>query len=308
MRRNRNLLLLLSTCLTVVFIVLSTRPSAELLVPSRITEGRSTFKEQEESRAGDGSLARSQAQRYVTPSLAELGGLPYRYKHVLMLTRIPGTGAELMVLILQRLQGYNAFKHVRLPPDDHGLLSTLQQELLVEEITSIVRQEAIPLTFDGTVRFLNFSKFGRQGPTFISLVRDPLDPRMWGRYEKAEEGLLNRGAVSHFCGQEPRCMERNNTWALEQAKSNVIRWYPVVGILDYLEESLIAFAAEFPYFFKGATRIYEQFRPKEKHLPASSLTLKLQIKDASLRRALVQEVEFYQWLKSRLLDKVFNSG
>jgi len=52
----------------------------------------------------------------------------------------------------------------------------------VEEITSIIRQEAIPLTFDGDVRFLNFSEFGRQGPTFISLVRDPLDPRIWQRY------------------------------------------------------------------------------------------------------------------------------
>lgn len=56
------------------------------------------------------------------------------------------------------------------------------QELLVEEITSIIRQEAIPLSFDGDVRFLNFSKFGRQGPTFISLVRDPLDSRIWQRY------------------------------------------------------------------------------------------------------------------------------
>jgi len=138
--------------------------------------------------------------------------------------------------------------------------------------------------------------------------------------------------------------ERNNTWALERAKANVVRWYPVVGILDYMEESLIAFAAEFPYFFKGATRIYEQFRahfflsfrlihqpnlrhvhynlasrrcnvcfscigPKDKHpRPASSLTLKLRIEDASSRRALVQEVEFYEWLKSRLLDQIFNSG
>lgn len=72
----------------------------------------------------------AQTRRYVTPSLAELSGrghLPYMYKHVLMLTRIPGAGAELMVLILQRLQGYNAFKHIRLPSGDQGLLSTLQQ-------------------------------------------------------------------------------------------------------------------------------------------------------------------------------------
>jgi len=54
--------------------------------------------------------------------------------------------------------------------------------------------------------------------------------------------------------------ERNNTWALERAKANVIRWYPVVGILDYMEESLNALAIEFPYFFNGAINIYNQFR------------------------------------------------
>lgn len=37
------------------------------------------------------------------------------------------------------------------------------------------------------------------------------------------------------------------------------------------------------------------------------VTLKLRIKDASLRRVLAQEVEFYQWLKSRLLNKTFNN-
>ena len=55
------------------------------------------------------------------------------------------------------------------------------QELLVEEITSIIRQEAIPLSFDGDVRFLNFSAFGRQAPTYISLIRDPLDPKTLDR-------------------------------------------------------------------------------------------------------------------------------
>lgn len=72
--------------------------------------------------------------RYVTPSLAELGArgnLHKTNKHVLMLTRVPNAGSELLVLILQRLQGYNAFKHIRLPPGDHGLLSTLQEVYLL---------------------------------------------------------------------------------------------------------------------------------------------------------------------------------
>ena len=54
--------------------------------------------------------------------------------------------------------------------------------------------------------------------------------------------------------------EQNKTWAMERAKTNVIRWYPVVGILDYMEESLNALADEFPYFFKDAIRVYNHFR------------------------------------------------
>jgi len=54
--------------------------------------------------------------------------------------------------------------------------------------------------------------------------------------------------------------EQNKTWAMERAKTNVIRWYPVVGILDYMEESLNALADEFPYFFKDAIRVYDHFR------------------------------------------------
>ncbi|XP_012521824.1 uronyl 2-sulfotransferase [Monomorium pharaonis] len=308
MRRNRGLLLSLSTCLTIVLIVLNTRSSTDLLGPAAIAEKRSAFKEQEASRADDRWIPRSQAHRYVTPSLAELGDLPYKQKHVLMLTRIPGAGAELIVLILQRLQGYNAFKHIRLPSSDHGLLSNSRQELLVEEISSIIRQEAIPLTFDGDVRFINFSEFRRQGPTFISLVRNPLDPRIWQRYRKGEEKTFYHGVIPYFCGQDPRCTERNNTWAMERAKANVVRWYPVVGILDYMEESLNALAVEFPYFFKGAIRVYDHFRPREKHPLISSAILKLQVKDAVLRKVLVQEVEFYQWLKSRLLNKTFNNN
>ncbi|KAK0070898.1 hypothetical protein PV325_013904, partial [Microctonus aethiopoides] len=71
-----------------------------------------------------------QAHRYVTQSLAELGiyGMPPMInKHVLMLTRVPGAGSELLILLLQRLQGFNAFKHIRLPPGDGGLLTSLQQ-------------------------------------------------------------------------------------------------------------------------------------------------------------------------------------
>lgn len=65
---------------------------------------------------------------------------------------------------------------------------------------------------------------------------------------------------SFLCTHVFSFREQNNTWALARAKANVIRWYPIVGLLDYMEESLNALAIEFPYFFKGAIHIYNQFR------------------------------------------------
>ncbi|XP_012282342.1 heparan sulfate 2-O-sulfotransferase 1 [Orussus abietinus] len=278
-----------------------------------ITESQDSNREDEEFVAPDRDksfLSKSgfrevQTQRHVTPSLSEPGGranLFDRSDHVLMLTRVPGAGGEVLVLILQRLQGHNAFKHIRLPPGDEGLLSTLQQELLVEEITSIVRQEAIPLTFDGDLRFLNFTAFGRQSPTFLSLVRDPLDPKVFAKYRRKDLTIPYSGSISHFCGQDTRCTRRNSRWALERAKDNVSRWYPVVGLLDHMDVTLKALENTFPYFFGGASEVYKRIQPTKIGANDRHASMKVTAKKR-LREILAKEVEFYQWLKSRLFNK-----
>lgn len=60
MRRNRSFLLSLSTCLTIVFIVLNTRSSTELVG----SEKHNALKEQEASRADDRWITRSQVKIY----------------------------------------------------------------------------------------------------------------------------------------------------------------------------------------------------------------------------------------------------
>ncbi|XP_074113831.1 heparan sulfate 2-O-sulfotransferase 1-like isoform X2 [Cotesia typhae] len=233
----------------------------------------------------------TQIQRIVTPSLAELGfrGVSKPNDDIIMLTRIPNAGAEILVYILQHLSGYNAFKHIRIPANKQRVLSSLHQELLVEEITSIIKQEAVPLSFDGDIKFLNFEKFDRQAPTFISLVRDP-------RYENKSKEENYQSGISYFCGQDSRCLVTNK-WALEQAKKNVLLWYPVVGILELMEETLKVLTNQFRYFFNGAIDIYiKKFRIKN--------TLKKKRKKIN-NKVLEIEFEFYLWLKSRLLSQTY---
>lgn len=50
----------------------------------------------------------------------------------------------------------------------------------------------------------------------------------------------------------------NNGWALQQAKTNVDRYYSVVGILEEMNTTLRVLEREVPYFFKGVLKKYEQ--------------------------------------------------
>lgn len=174
-------------------------------------------------------------------------------------------------------------------------------------MTNIIRQEAIPLSFDGDVRLLNFSHFGRQAPTFVSLVRNPLSAQSLQRYRERPKTLIESRAIPTFCGQDLRCTEINNKWALQRAKANIAEWYPVVGILDYMEQSLSALEHKFPYFFRGARQIYRKIRPNKKYFSDISVTLKPQEKDF-LYKLFEDEMELYQWLKFRLLDETLHGA
>lgn len=48
----------------------------------------------------------------------------------------------------------------------------------------------------------------------------------------------------------------NDPWALQAAKNNVERYYPVVGILEELNSTLEVLESNIPYFFKGVQKLY----------------------------------------------------
>lgn len=51
----------------------------------------------------------------------------------------------------------------------------LLQEELVYEMYNVIRNEAVPLSFDKHVFFVNFTLYDKQQPTYINLIRDPAD-------------------------------------------------------------------------------------------------------------------------------------
>ncbi len=60
----------------------------------------------------------------------------------------------------------------------------------------------------------------------------------------------------YFCGQAQECHVLGSEWALQKAKDNVDRWYPVVGVLEDLEDTIAVLEHKIPSYFKGFTKFY----------------------------------------------------
>nr|CAD7446247.1 unnamed protein product [Timema bartmani] len=99
-----------------------------------------------------------------------------------------------------------------------------------------------------------------------------------------------------------RLRELNNEAALLRAKANVDRYFPVVGVLEQLNETLAVLENKLPYFFKGVQSLYfrellEPHKNRNRKRP--------QIVQADVRKivesSLHKEYDFYYWLQARLL-------
>lgn len=49
------------------------------------------------------------------------------------------------------------------------------QKIYTTEISNMIREQAIPLSFDKSIYFVNFTEFSIQSPIHVNLIRDPFD-------------------------------------------------------------------------------------------------------------------------------------
>ncbi|CAH1960899.1 unnamed protein product [Acanthoscelides obtectus] len=181
-----------------------------------------------------------------------------------------------------------------------------------------MKKEAVPLSFDRHVYFINFTSFDKQLPVYINLIRNPVDKVISRTFYKSKtrsfyedcitsnsstncnfkNGKTYDLSIPYFCGHHKECMELNNDWALQTAKSNVEKYYSVVGVLEKLNDTMDVMEREIPYFFKGAKKMYGQqlfgigsnkFGPKVSDVIRKKLS-----------ESLAKELEFYEWIKARL--------
>lgn len=76
----------------------------------------------------------SVTRKYVTKSLTELGKMDRSNRYFLFLNDVPKSGSEILILLLQKLQGVNSFKHVRMKDGNKRHLTAKQQVTIFYEI------------------------------------------------------------------------------------------------------------------------------------------------------------------------------
>ena len=107
--------------------------------------------------------------------------------------------------------------------------------------------------------------------------------------------------IPFYCGQDVRCKQLNNGWALAKAIEHVQKRYIVVGIVEEFNKSLAVFEHLVPRFFYRAVPLCQKYQ-----LHANKGQLVEQITDEtiiSIRNHLRNEIIFYDFLKKRLLTQ-----
>lgn len=119
----------------------------------------------------------------------------------------------------------------------------------------------------------------------------------------------------------------NDKWAIQRAKENVDKYFPVVGILEELNSTLAVLEAKIPMFFKGVQHMYYRellgkYRPRgfrarpksrvtelgvfaEPHRNANRMRPKTTsaFVRSHLKKQLKTEYDFYYWLKARIMEQ-----
>ena len=106
--------------------------------------------------------------------------------------------------------------------------------------------------------------------------------------------------IAFFCGSELICDVFGSREALELAKSNVEKYYSVVGVLELWSETLQTLEHYIPFFFKDAAKAYKEIiGNKIVNKNETKPKVPKFIKDAIAKNFTV-EMEFFEFCKQRL--------
>lgn len=186
---------------------------------------------------------------------------------VVIYNRVPKTGSTSFVNLTYDLCRKNAFHvlHINITANMH-VMSLPNQIRFVRNVTAWEAMK--PAFYHGHLAYLNFAKLGVPAarPLYLNLIRKPLD-RLVSYYYFLRYGddyrphLVRHRAgdtmtfdecvarqkpdcdptnmwlqIPFFCGHAAECWKPGSTWALEEAKRNLVNEYFLVGVTEEMDE------------------------------------------------------------------------
>ncbi|XP_041968559.1 heparin sulfate O-sulfotransferase [Aricia agestis] len=264
---------------------------------------------------------------------------------VVIYNRVPKTGSTSFVGIAYDLCKKNHFKvlHINITANMH-VMSLSNQYKFAQNVTRW--DEVKPALYHGHMAFLNFDRLGTiSKPIYINLIRKPLD-RLVSYYYFLRNGdnfrphLVRKKhgdkmtfdecveksqpdcdptnmwlQVPFFCGHAAECWKAGSSWALQQAKHNLVNHYLLVGVTEEMLDFISVLEAALPRLFKGATEHYlnsnkSHLRQTSSKLEPAQKTIE-KIQQSSIWRMENELYEFalehFKFVKRKVLLRETNS-
>ena len=184
-----------------------------------------------------------------------------------------------------------------------------------------------PWVYIRHIHFIDFSPFNQPTPMYINVIRDPVDRLVSyyyykrtihnGKFPEEDVSFTDRSIdecvqaklkecyrdsymvmINYFCGHEPFCKTPVEK-ALLQAKRNVIKYFPLVGYLENIEQFLELAQFVWPRFFKDALPVFKDMYNGDAYHTTQSKIPPNNVTRAILTGKMQLEYEFYHFIKQR---------
>lgn len=206
--------------------------------------------------------------------------------------KLPKSGSSTMNNLLRELAKKNGFKFIKVEP---AQIPNDRFDLEKPLVKFVQETKTEPFFLLKHHFNFNFTRHGLRQPTYVNVVRDPTDWFVsqyyfrrygWARDEKARQTFQGSEEdkertvdeciqlkkpeclnptykyIQYICGNHPGCKTNDVTDAMKEkatamAKSQAMRSFFAIGVLEQFEDSLKMFETILPNFYFGVSQIWK---------------------------------------------------